>query len=1142
MKLSKSFLFNSLFKRINQHFYNEHIMNLQFKIFMKTFPFMQQQSISYLFCISIAFFTYADTYAQREANVWHFGNGYSLDFNSGAAVQTTGSAMQTSEGCASYSDALGNLLFYTNGGGRVPASGQDPGHIWNKNNGVMYDMQGLEGGGFSAAQSSVIIPAPGEPNVYYLFTVDEIEHYIDATPAILAAQPNGRGFRYFKVDMNLNTGLGGVTQANVQLYNYSLEGLCAIRHANGTDYWILINQDTTGIGVYKVTSAGVSLANVYPYNYFGIIKASPNPSASQQCYVYCTGDIFDFNLTTGVLSNPESLGNDVYSAEFSHNGNYLYTSRLNPVSSNYDLYRYDILTSNISGQSLLSTGVLISPNLQANYMQLAPDGKIYFIQFSNFLSTSLGTIDCPNSLVPSVSFNVFNYPPSADSAFFSLPNFPSWIFYNSYEDYIEFGPDTVFLCQGDSIVLDAGPGTSWSWGGDCFSGPQSTWPSNSTRVFTVTQPGIYSATVTGFCPSPGASDQIIVLPCPSSNTCAIYLTQDTLQVCFEDTAQLQINNSLLQPTTQIKWLGGNGTFLPSDTVPEPQYIPTAAELAQGFVNLTLQATNTTTGTSGTGRLIAYDHSGNDLIFEISTINGSIDSIQDNLGTDWVGMGYESSTSNLYGLSALSQFTSVNIQNGTSNNISFFTEDFFAAEFDNVHNKLYAVGNIPSPIGNPVNQFLCTVNTSTGAINIIGNLNLFTTGSFYYGINDGINGLAYDPALDVLYGVSYNGKLFRIDVTTAAATFVGNTASDLRGLAYNFDTNELWGIDQNATLVKIDKNTGTQLAVVACQQPFSFITSLTYAKDAALIDTIVCTETLHVQFKPKIISSTNIVTCSSYSWNGNTYTTGGTYTKFFPKGSAAGCDSTAILNLSFASPPAVTATSVNGNCGLPNASATATATGGSGNYLYSWSNGATGNFVTGLSSGNYTVIATDQNACTSSFQFTVTSSPAVGVSLIANDTLIELGDSVNLQIIGADTYQWSPPIGLSCNNCPSVIASPLESTIYQVTGTDSIGCAYLLKVIIAVEIKLNEIFVPEAFSPNSDGNNDNVYVRGSVKEFTFSIFNRWGELVFRTQNQSEGWDGSFRNKDLDAGVFVYYLTGFDIAGNSINKKGNITLVK
>lgn len=262
-------------------------------------------TISYVL-LSIALF------AQKEANVWHFGFGYGLDFNSGEAVEITGS-MYTNEGCTAYCDSAGTLLFYSNGGGRIPSSGQDPGHIWNRNHEVMYDMQGIEGGGFSAAQSSVIVPAPGEPNVYYLFTVDEVEHYVDATPEILALQPNGRGFRYFKVDMSLNNGLGDVVEADVPVYDYSQEGLCAIRHANGNDYWILINQDTTGIGVYSVTSEGVALSSVFETDtpQGGIIKATP--IAANPLFPCCSkvattsGLLMEFDLTTGVLSDPEQL-------------------------------------------------------------------------------------------------------------------------------------------------------------------------------------------------------------------------------------------------------------------------------------------------------------------------------------------------------------------------------------------------------------------------------------------------------------------------------------------------------------------------------------------------------------------------------------------------------------------------------------------------------------------------------------------------------------------------------------------------------------------------------------------------------------------------------------------------------------------
>jgi gliding motility-associated-like protein len=305
-----------------------------------------------------------------------------------------------------------------------------------------------------------------------------------------------------------------------------------------------------------------------------------------------------------------------------------------------------------------------------------------------------------------------------------------------------------------------------------------------------------------------------------------------------------------------------------------------------------------------------------------------------------------------------------------------------------------------------------------------------------------------------------------------------------------------------------------------------------------VDTITSTIILNETISPNI----NIVSCTSYNapW-GVIYTQSGTYFDYIDSLSTE-CDSLVQVNVTINGLPNVVANTVPGICGQANGTATAAATGGSGSYVFSWSNGATGNSVTGLAPGNYLVIATDQNGCTASTQVSVSSTSASGVSLVANDTLLVYGDSVTLQVLGANTYLWAPPEGLSCTNCPSVIASPLASTIYQVTGVDSSGCGYLLNVKLEVEIELNEIFVPDAFSPNSDGINDKVFVRGSIKEFSFSVFNRWGEMVFRTQNQSQGWDGYFRGKELDAGVFVYYLSGTDAVGNEFNKKGNITLVK
>ena len=456
-----------------------------------------------------------NSFAQKEANVWHYGIGHSLDFNGGAPIQTSGSQMFTFEGSTSYCDENGNLLFYSNGGGRNPASGQDGGKIWNKNNQIMYDMQGSEGGGWSAAQSSVVVPAPGEPNVYLLFTMEELEFDIDGT---VPSEPNGRGLRYFKIDMSLNGGLGDVVEADVPVYDYSYEGICAIRHANGTDYWILINQDTSGIGVYSVTQNGVQLNGVYAYpafyNGFGIIKSSPTPGGiGAPCCnkVMTSAGIYDFNLSTGVLSLESDFGaaSPTY-FEFSPNGVYLYATFVDQLTAAFQLVQYNVLAASQTGVSIESTAQVVEENFNGYYMQLAPDGKIYYTELgidliTGGLSTLIGSINCPNTSSPTITSSIFSYPTDSQTSFlfFSLPNFPSWIFYNNYEAQIQFGPDTVYLCPGETLLLNAGEGTSWSWGGDAAS--------NTTQFYTVTAPGIYSATVSGPCGL--GSDQIVVLPC-----------------------------------------------------------------------------------------------------------------------------------------------------------------------------------------------------------------------------------------------------------------------------------------------------------------------------------------------------------------------------------------------------------------------------------------------------------------------------------------------------------------------------------------------------------------------------------------------------------------------------------------------------
>jgi gliding motility-associated-like protein len=1044
--------------------------------------------------------------AQKEANVWHFGFGHGLDFNSGEAVQITGS-METFEGCTSVCDSAGNLLFYSNGGGRAPIGGQSTGIIWNADGDVMYDMQGLEGGGFSAAQSSVILPAPGEPNVYYLFTMEEAEYYVDATPEITTQQPFGRGFRYFKVDMSLNNGLGDVIEADVPVYDYSYEGLCAIRHANETDYWILINQDTIGIGVYSVTSEGVALSSVFETDtpQAGPIKASPisgNPEplfyAVYSKVVTSSGLLLSFDLTTGVLSDPEQLpaaGSEA--VEFSHNSQYLYATSSGFGTGTQQLVRYNLASAIEQGISVASTQEVIADDITAFYMQMAPDMNIYFTWLNSSFQTIIGAINCANSDSPAVTSEVFSYSGGTEELFFTLPNFPSWIFYNPYVDFIQFGPDTVYLCEGDSIILDAGVGDYWEWGGDCYSGPESTWPDNSTRYFTVTQPGTYVACVNGPCSSGAgadgcdSSDQITVLPCTITQPpCDLLDLPTSISICAGDTVQLVADLSLFESYTGLQWLGG-GTFIPYDTVAQPLYVPSAQEIAAGSANVTLQVFTQEIAGAG-GNFLAYDHSGDDIIFYTNTIDGSVNVIQSNTGNDWTAMGFRTSNNTLYGISnivTLPALSSVNL--GTGEVTPIFTypnNQFYAGDYDNTHDKFYAIGISELNNGELLEQTLYTIDINTGALTTVGDLSLFATDGFFVANGDGINGLAYDPSMDKLWATTASGQFLSINPSTAEVNTIGNTVGDLRGLAYDYIANELWGIAANGTLYHIDTTSGETIEVVPSAEPLSFVTTLTYAIPQDSSESI-CSDNTTI-----IINNANALDLGDDA----TLCEGETLTL-----SAPGFES------------------------------------------YAWQDGSTGETFVADESGTYSVEVTDGTGCTFSDVITITVIEAPNGSYTASPQPTTTNDTeITFTLTDADeglSYSWSfedgtPETSNALN--PTVLFPPIPG-LYSVSLIieNESGCISTLSTSIVIESD-GEITLPNIFTPNGDGDNDRfVPFQEFPGRWTLTIFNRWGGEVFSTENLSQGWNGD----GLPSATYYWVLQPRD-GQQGERRAGYVTLVR
>jgi len=146
-----------------------------------------------------------------------------------------------------------------------------------------------------------------------------------------------------------------------------------------------------------------------------------------------------------------------------------------------------------------------------------------------------------------------------------------------------------------------------------------------------------------------------------------------------------------------------------------------------------------------------------------------------------------------------------------------------------------------------------------------------------------------------------------------------------------------------------------------------------------------------------------------------------------------------------------------------------------------------------------------------------------------------------------SYVWSPDYKLSCTQCPSPMASPEVDTSYKVTAVNEFGCKASddLNIRVIEDCAGKIVYVPNTFTPNGDGQNDELKVFGpgvsSVK--LVRIFNRWGQMVFETNDpNSIGWDGTYKGETLNPGVFVYYMDVECIDGQRTVKKGNITLLR
>jgi len=199
---------------------------------------------------------------------------------------------------------------------------------------------------------------------------------------------------------------------------------------------------------------------------------------------------------------------------------------------------------------------------------------------------------------------------------------------------------------------------------------------------------------------------------------------------------------------------------------------------------------------------------------------------------------------------------------------------------------------------------------------------------------------------------------------------------------------------------------------------------------------------------------------------------------------------------------------------------------------------------------YTVIARLGRCIPDTNYVTVGIYPLPTVNAGPDQTLLA-GSTAQLQATGTDisTYTWSPPGTLSCVNCPNPVASMSVTTTYIVQVATVHDCLSSDSVTIHLFCNTSQVFIPNTFTPNGNGENDVFYPRGRGVDLikSFRIYNRWGDLVFEKDNiqlndASNAWNGTYGNMTARPDVYVYEIDAICETGELIFLKGSVTIIR
>jgi hypothetical protein len=454
------------------------------------------------------------TIQAQTGSIWRMGtninNQKEFNFNTPNTLysQNCAAGCNSPEGNSTMDDGNGNVLLQSNGI-----------KVWDGNWNLLTNGDSIGYGG-SASNGCLILPHPGNSNLYYVFTVDAGQNTFQDTTA--------RGLQYAIADMTLNGGLGAVISKNNLLTDSIYEKMSCTRHCNGVDWWIVVHKwGTNSYYSYKLTSNGIDTVPVvshagavlsdtfagYPISFSfrgGSLRISPNGTIlGNTCIGHAATtqgkhmQLFSYNNQTGIVGPRmflDSIGNGIEDSFcFSPNGKKLYRPAAAVAVGNVwgnNLVQYD-LSSNDSAQIAASEKGLLSDTNSFFFeggIQIGIDGKLY-VSTGN-TTRYISVIDNPDADSADIVMHL-NQIPIGYSTFHNFTQFPDCIFARKHQGVLRTRKCSYGL-ENETIILDTLLNVVheflWDFGDPASGVNNTSTERNPYHEFTA--PGTYTITLT----------------------------------------------------------------------------------------------------------------------------------------------------------------------------------------------------------------------------------------------------------------------------------------------------------------------------------------------------------------------------------------------------------------------------------------------------------------------------------------------------------------------------------------------------------------------------------------------------------------------------------------------------------------------